>query len=444
MQYICFLKDIQGRRQRLPRKKALVGKTNSITLISTLVNLTWCPKIIENHHGETKKFMDSSGDFSFLYDHFHNECNFTNSFQNMVLTIDDDNDANRNEEEVHHIVLGNTRQLIEDHHAPPRRRRGNDLNMSNYDNEGPVIDLNHNRHRRRRPQGLNNSDSLHSLINSATSSGFNSLTLYYDDEYENDSSFIRRNAEASLYGASDQQFAPRPTMSSSGYESGRRRRHTDSFSFSSRLGVVGQVSEEANQDREINANFNISSFHSHEPVCESPAATSCQVSDHLQQDTSRQSQIDDHLNGISFNVTDSGNYVCSPQPSLPVRQTVRTTRDIEQTEDHLSNGGPTIVHLHDNTTRKEARSSSLETPAATGYDSQSTGISSSLSHLLPDTASKMEQNHFFSKNIDSAREREQLLGFNKLKNQEVEHCPAEQPFLSRCLSTPGAPGLKGV
>lgn len=137
------------------------------------------------------------------------------------------------------IQLGNTRALVQEADQPPERENQNHQNYERDDNAIPV-DLNQYRRRRHRRQSTRN--NLSSLVDSHTSSGFNSLTVYDHSESSLTSYLaIGRNDFSITSVNSGQQ-----NIHSSGYQSEQRRSSaaTRSFSFSLGLQADRPITEE--------------------------------------------------------------------------------------------------------------------------------------------------------------------------------------------------------
>jgi len=189
-------------------------------------------KFIEHHHGETKKFVESSADISFLTDHFFCD-SFNLSLRTMVIQTETD-------EELGHIRLGDTRALVQE---ADQSTEGVNQSHQNYERDDNAITVDLNLYRRHRTSTRNN---LSSLVDSHTSSGFNSLTVYDHSESSLTSYLaIGRNDLSIASVTSGQQNIHRLT-NSSGYQSGRRQSSaaSRSFSFSDRLQADRPITEE--------------------------------------------------------------------------------------------------------------------------------------------------------------------------------------------------------
>jgi len=189
-------------------------------------------KFIEHHHGETKKFIESSADISFLTDHFFCD-SFNLSLRTMVIQTETD-------EELGHIQLGDTRALVQE---ADQSTEGVNQSHQNYERDDNAITVDLNLYRRHRTSTRNN---LSSLVDSHTSSGFNSLTVYDHSESSLTSYLaIGRNDLSIASVTSGQQNIHRLT-NSSGYQSGRRQSSaaSRSFSFSLRLQADRPITEE--------------------------------------------------------------------------------------------------------------------------------------------------------------------------------------------------------
>jgi len=189
-------------------------------------------KFIEHHHGETKKFVESSADISFLTDHFFCD-SFNLSLRTMVIQTETD-------EELGHIQLGDTRALVQE---ADQSTEGVNQSHQNYERDDNAITVDLNLYRRHRTSTRNN---LSSLVDSHTSSGFNSLTVYDHSESSLTSYLaIGRNDLSIASVTSGQQNIHRLT-NSSGYQSGRRQSSaaSRSFSFSLRLQADRPITEE--------------------------------------------------------------------------------------------------------------------------------------------------------------------------------------------------------
>ena len=118
------------------------------------------------------------------------------------------------------IRLGNTQALVQEADQPPEREN------QNYERDDAIpVDLNQYRRRRHRQSTRNN---LSSLVDSHTSSGFNSLMVYDHSESSLTSCFaIGRNDFSITSVISGQQ-----NIHSSGYQSEQRRSSAASRSFS--------------------------------------------------------------------------------------------------------------------------------------------------------------------------------------------------------------------
>ena len=182
-------------------------------------------KFIEHHHGETQKFIELDAEISFLTNHF-----FCESFISLVTMII------HTETDEEHIQLGSTQAIVEEADQPAER--GNQYHQ-NYERDDNTIDLGH--HRRHGTSTWNNRSSL---VDSHTSSGFNSLTVYDHASYlaigQNDLSITSATS-----GQYHQQNIHRST-NSSGYQSEQRQSSVASrtFSFSPRLQVDRPITEE--------------------------------------------------------------------------------------------------------------------------------------------------------------------------------------------------------
>lgn len=184
-------------------------------------------QFLEHHqfHGETKTSIESCPDISFLTDHFFCE-SFNLSLVTMIITETDD--------EVGHIQLGNTR-VQEAEQLPEREHQ-------NYERNDMAIPVDLNLYRSHRTSTRSN---LSSLVDSHTSSGFNSLTVYDHNESSLTSYLaIGRNDVSITSATSGQQNIHR--SASSGYLSGRRRSvaASGSFSFSHQLQADRPIIEE--------------------------------------------------------------------------------------------------------------------------------------------------------------------------------------------------------
>ncbi|XP_063404654.1 uncharacterized protein LOC134688113 [Mytilus trossulus] len=187
------------------------------------------PKYSKCHAAETKKCLGSNpDDCSYLFYNFQNGRIFDGNFLIMVLVMEEENF----DEVPRYIRIGNTRNFDRD--------SGNQR-LAETQNPGDIVStVDLNLHRR---------NSLRSLVES---SGFNSLSLRYDDH--DDSSGIGnasvqhsvlQNREFSMSFASGQPL--RNTLSS-GYQSGRRMHFSSghhSFSLGSR---ISEINEEPNSN----------------------------------------------------------------------------------------------------------------------------------------------------------------------------------------------------
>lgn len=181
------------------------------------------------HAGETKKCLGSNpDDCSYLFNNFQDGRIFQGTFWIMVLVVEEENF----DEVPRYIRIGNTRNFDRD--------RGNQR-LAEIQNPGdivPTVDL--NLHRRNR---------LRSLVES---SGFNSLSLRYDDH---DDSYGIGNASVQHSDLQNREISmsyasghPLRNTLSSGYQSGRRMHFSSgqhSFSLGSR---IGEINEEPNSN----------------------------------------------------------------------------------------------------------------------------------------------------------------------------------------------------
>ena len=175
-------------------------------------------KFIEHHHGETKQFIESGADISYLTNHFFSD-NFYLSLVTMAIPITDDY------LECAHVVLPVDQEADQPTGNQPHQ---------NYERDDNAIDP----YCRRRHRQSTRSN-LSSLVDSHTSSGFNSLTVY--DHSESSYPVIGRNDLSITSVNSGQQ-----NIHSSGYQSGRRRSSvaSRSFSFSHQLQADRPITEE--------------------------------------------------------------------------------------------------------------------------------------------------------------------------------------------------------
>lgn len=185
------------------------------------------PKCIKCHAGE-KCLGSNPDDCSYLFNNFQDGRIFQGNFWIMVLVLEEANFV----EVPRYIRIGNTRNFD---------REDGIQRLAEIQNPGdivPTVDL--NLHRR---------NSLRSLVES---SGFNSLSLRYDDHDES-SGIGNASVQHSVLQNRDFPMSyasghPLRNTLSSGYQSGRRMHFSSgqhSFSLGSR---IGEINEEPNSN----------------------------------------------------------------------------------------------------------------------------------------------------------------------------------------------------
>jgi hypothetical protein len=244
-------------------------------------------------------------ELDFLTNHF-----FCESFISLVTMII------QTETDEEHIRLGNTRALVQEADQPPEREN------LNYERDDAIpVDL--NQYRRHR-------NNLSSLVDSHTSSGFNSLMVYDHSESSLTSYLaIGRNDFSITLGIS------------SGYQSEQRRSSASrSFSFSLRQQTDRPITEEEQNNGYTDDNIDNIDPHA-----------SCSRNDQqfpiCSQDLAGQQ--------AQQNSTVRGSEIFSPSSPIPVSAILRPVR-----ENRLSSGENTsTVSLRESTCtqRKEVQSS---------------------------------------------------------------------------------------
>jgi hypothetical protein len=259
-------------------------------------------KFIEHHHGETKQFIESGADISYLTNHFFSD-SFYLSLVTMAIPVTDDDYL-----EYTHFAL------VQEADQPT----GNQTHQ-NYERDDNAIDPYHRQSTR---------NNLSSLVDSHTSSGFNSLMIYNHSESSLTSYPVIVRNDLSITSVNSGQ----QNIHSSGYQYGQRRSSVASRSFS--------ISHQLQADRP-------SSGYQYGQRRSSAASRSFSFSHQLQAD--RPITEEEQNNG----------YTASPIPLSAVLRTVRH----ETRENRLSSGEHTsTVSLHESTcTQRKVVQSSEKT-----------------------------------------------------------------------------------
>ncbi|XP_071137563.1 serine-rich adhesin for platelets-like [Mytilus edulis] len=286
--------------------------------------------------GEAKQCIKCS----FLYDQFYRPSNHSyRSFQTFpAIPIRENEELNQ---EIPYFRLGNTRAVLDGNPAESGYAHNQTINLSN--------------HRRRNLEriGSETNDGFNSLMASTPSSGFNSLTVYDPGALVTSN---RRNDFQLMSTVSNR----RPTISSSGYESGRGIRHVISGSFTFSLGL--QVERDTNEEPNNQVNYPIQQDEP-EHLSDLMPSISAGVSAELSCIESEHENPEGN-EAVNYNIQISE--ICPsvdlflPESPRPVLRTVRD-HDLlacaNQQENESQTLLATVVSLHNMTELKETESS---------------------------------------------------------------------------------------
>ena len=338
----------------------------------TKINENGLCKFIEHHHGETKQFIESGADISYLTNHFFSD-SFYLSLVTMAIPVTDDDYL-----EYTHFAL------VQEADQPT----GNQTHQ-NYERDDNAIDPYHRQSTR---------NNLSSLVDSHTSSGFNSLMIYNHSESSLTSYPVIVRNDLSITSVNSGQ----QNIHSSGYQYGQRRSSVASRSFS--------ISHQLQADRP-------SSGYQYGQRRSSAASRSFSFSHQLQAD--RPITEEEQNNG----------YTASPIPLSAVLRTVRH----ETRENRLSSGEHTsTVSLHESTcTQRKVVQSSEKTSSRSAENPPDDNSHQQVALATPTTTASScprprDQPRILERSTCSA-----ICNDNSSSNGSKEKCPVRS---SRSLS----------